>query len=353
MTILIIGGGLSGLALAEQFETRGQDYLLLEARARLGGRILTEQVGAAAFDMGPAWFWPGQPRIDALIRRLGLTPFDQFSRGAQRYENEHGQVQSNHGFASMQGALRLEGGMTTLTQALARQLPARRIRLNAQVTQVQQSHDGCAATLSTGETVQARQVVLAMPPRIAAQITFSPALPDTTLHAMRHVATWMAGQAKAIAIYDTPFWREDGLSGDATSRHGPMVEIHDASPCQDGPYALFGFVGIPPQHRTDEHALRHHLQAQLVRLFGDKAATPRQLLIKDWARDPFTSTEADKAPLYAHPSYGLPQAMTGLWNDKLLFAGSEVAAEFGGYIEGALEAAAHVLGKLETPQGAP
>ena len=61
--------------------------------------------------------------------------------------------------------------------------------------------------------------------------------------------------------------------------------------------------------------------------------------MKDWAFDPYTSTEADKAPLYAHPVYGLPTAMNGLWNDTLHFAGTEVAQDFGGYLEGALEAA--------------
>ena len=58
MTVLIIGGGLSGLALAEALEAQGRKYLLLEARTRFGGRIKTEHHGAGYFDMGPAWFWP-------------------------------------------------------------------------------------------------------------------------------------------------------------------------------------------------------------------------------------------------------------------------------------------------------
>ena len=119
------------------------------------------------------------------------------------------------------------------------------------------------------------------------------------------------------------------------------------SPAQSGPYALFGFIGVPPEHRADEQALRHHLTEQLVRLFGPNAAAPKQLYVKDWAFDPYTSTEADQAPLYAHPSYGMPSSLACLWDKHLLFSGTEVAAEFGGYLEGALEAAENTLKSLE------
>ena len=347
MTVLIIGGGLSGLALAEALERQGGDYLLLEARTRFGGRIKTEHHGAGYFDMGPAWFWPGQPRIAALIDRLRLEKFDQFSTGDLAYENEHGQVQRGRGISSMEGSWRLKGGLGTMTQALADRLPEHRKRLNEAVTQLTRLEAGVTATLSTGETVNARQAVLSMPPRIAANIAFDPPLPHDALTSLQNVPTWMAGQAKAIAIYDKPFWREEGLSGDAQSRRGPMVEIHDASPEEGSPYALFGFIGVPPQSRTNKNALDDAIAEQLVRLFGPKAASPKQLYVKDWAYDRHTATSADHAPLYVHPRYGMPSSLAQLWSNHLLFSGTEVAPEFGGYLEGALEAAENTLKSLE------
>ena len=350
MRVLIIGGGLSGLALAHALEAKGQDYVLVEARARFGGRIKTKYHGDGYFDLGPAWFWPGQPRIAALIEQLGLEKFDQFSAGDLVYENETGQVQRGRGFSSMQGSWRLKDGLGKLIDTLAEKLPENRRQLNAVATHLSQSHasNDITATLANGEKIRADQVVLSLPPRIAANITFDPALPDQTLAAMQNVPTWMASQAKAIAVYDTPFWRKDGLSGDGQSRFGPMVEIHDASPAMGGPYALFGFIGVPPQARIDENTLRQHLTAQLTRLFGPKAATPKHLFLKDWAYDPYTSTAADLTPMYAHPTYGYPHTMTGLWNNQLRFSGTEVAPEFGGYIEGALEAAENTLKSLES-----
>ncbi|WP_136440441.1 flavin monoamine oxidase family protein [Pacificoceanicola onchidii] len=353
MKTLIIGGGLSGLYLAERLEAQGRAYHVLEARDRFGGRIMTERAGQGVFDMGPAWFWPGQPRIAALINRLGLRKFDQYAAGDLSFEDENGRVQRGYGFASMEGSWRLVGGLTGLTEALATRVPEAKRSLNAPVVRLERSGGRCRATLQDGSVVEADRIVLAMPPRIAAGLAFAPALPAGATQAMANVPTWMAGQAKAVAVYDSPFWREAGLSGDAMSRRGPMVEIHDASPAEQGPYALFGFIGVPPAARADTDRLKQAVQHQLVRLFGEAAAEPRALFVKDWAADPFTATSADAAPQYSHPAYGLPKAMQDLWDGNLIFAGTEVGQDFGGYIEGALEAAEAALLRLdeEAPAG--
>ncbi|MEM1262851.1 MAG: NAD(P)/FAD-dependent oxidoreductase [Pseudomonadota bacterium] len=339
MRTLIIGGGLSGLALAERLQTHGSDFLLLEARERFGGRIMTAQVGESSFDMGPAWFWPGQPHIDALVNRLGLQRFDQYASGDLMYEDEAGRVQRGRGFASMAGSWRLDGGFSALIRALVERIPPTARQLNTNVVRITATGRACVAHLDDGTEIEADQIVLAMPPRIAANIIFDPALPDETARQMASVPTWMAGQAKVVAVYNRPFWREQGLSGDAMSRRGPLVEIHDASPATGGPYALFGFVGIPAAARADEQALRQAVQAQLIRLFGDNAANTEAVLLKDWAFDPLTSTALDRNVPTSHPTYGLPGALQGLWGGQLIFTGAEVASQFGGYVEGALEAA--------------
>lgn len=340
---LIIGGGLSGLALAAQLAASKRDFQLVEARDRFGGRIQTEQIGGGHFDLGPAWFWSGQPRIAAMIDRLGLTAFEQYADGEILFEDEQGNVQQGRGYASMQESLRLHGGLAALIDALRQELPQDRLHLSMPVVSLTKDATDIMARAATGETIKASQVVLALPMRLAASLTFKPGLPAAAIAAMTETATWMAGQAKAIAVYDRPFWRETGLSGDAMSRRGPMVEVHDASPMAGGPFALLGFIGVAPQHRSDAQALQDHVQAQLLRLFGKAAASPTALVIKDWAYDPFTSTQHDLRPLYAHPRYGIPRALENLWDGRLLFGGTEAAPQFGGYLEGALEAAENTV----------
>lgn len=347
MSVLIVGGGLSGLALAHALEAQGADYHLVEARGRFGGRIKTERYGEGYFDMGPAWFWPGQPRIAALIDQLGLKKFDQFAAGDLVFEDEKARVQRGRGFSPMEGSWRLQGGLASLIDAMSDALPDPRKRLKAEVRKIAKTDAGITTTLKTGEVFDSDHVVLSMPLRVAANIAFDPALPNDTMRTLQGVPTWMAGHAKAVAVYDTPFWREDGLSGDAQSRFGPMVEVHDASPDTGGPYALFGFIGVPPQGRVNALALRRDVTEQLVRLFGPKAAAPKQLYIKDWAFDLYTATDADHAPIYAHPTYSMPANLTNLWGGHLHISGTEVAPQFGGFLEGALEAAEKTLAVLK------
>lgn len=334
---VIVGAGLCGLAVAEHLEARGQGYLVVEGRDCAGGRILSEPVADSAVDMGPAWFWPGQPRMAALMDRLGQRRFDQFAVGEQMFEDNGGEIMRGRGMASMEGSWRVDGGLQTLTDALAARLPARRLRLKANVVGVSREDEGVTIALEGRATIHARRVIFAMPPRLVSKISFEPMLTGAVLSAMEAVPTWMAGQAKAIATYPSPFWRDAGLSGDAVSRIGPMVEIHDASPADAGFGALFGFIGAAPSARTDEGALRASVLAQFSRLFGGCA--PSSLHIKDWARDPYTAVAADAAPLMSHPACGLPSSVQRMWQGRLILSGTETAQAFGGFLEGALEAA--------------
>ena len=346
---LIIGGGLSGLRVAQLLAGKARAFHVLEARDRLGGRILTERIGNGYFDMGPAWFWPGQPRMAALVGALGVEVFEQYADGALMFEDADGGVQRDVGFSSMQGALRLVGGLGGMIDALVSRLPVGSITRGETVTGIALDDDGITVRTAPGDVIRAERVIIALPPRLAAEgITFTPALPDRAMADMAEVATWMAGQAKVIAVYDTPFWRDAGLSGDAMSRRGPMVEIHDASPYEGGPFALFGFVGVPAHVRDGQgDAIKAAAVAQLGRLFGQAALVPHAVHLADWAYDSATATTADQQLLYAHPQYGMLRSLAGLYDGRLHFGGTEVAPQFGGFLEGALEAAENVVNMID------
>ena len=333
---LIIGGGLSGLSLAHRLEQAGYDYQLVEARARLGGRIKSLDVDGAQFDLGPSWVWPGQNRVAQLVSDLGLSLFEQWSVGDQLYEQPTGEVMRNAGFMSMAGSLRIAGGSSKLTDALAAQLDPARVHSGHAVISID---DNPNAILANGETITADRIVLCIPPRLIAEVHFTPALPKDAHLAMQAIPTWMGAHAKFIAVYPTPFWRDDSLSGDASSRRGPLAEIHDASP-QDGSYgALFGFMGLPADVRSQVgDALEPAAIDQLANLFGPKARAPIATKLEDWSQAPFTTTQADATPPPGHPPYTMPSEVRDLWNDKLLLAVTEMAPDNGGLIEGALAA---------------
>ena len=354
--VLIVGGGLSGLSLARQLQGAGINYHLVEARSRFGGRIHTQTVESQGqtgdFDTGPAWFWPGQPRLEKLVPELGLKAFLQYAEGELNFEDERGQVFPGQGYASMAGSYRLQGGLSKLVDGMRQQLDSASLSLGVRVTKLEQTAAGIVATASKSEepvqTIDCQRVVLALPPRVAAErIAFEPELDGGAIAAMQAIPTWMAGHAKVIAVYDRPYWQEAGFSGDAMSRRGPLAEIHDASPAEGGPYALFGFVAVPVQVRQQQsNELKQAAVEQLGRLFGPALLNPIEIILQDWAFEPETATPLDAQPLYHHPSYGLPHALSNLWQGQLMFGSTEVAANFGGYLEGALEAAEMVFQRL-------
>jgi len=98
--VLIVGGGLSGLRLAHRLSVAGLDFRLIEARNRLGGRILSLPIPDGGenddrYDLGPAWFWPDQPHIHRLLNELDLAWFDQMSLGNLVVQEQSGEVRNN------------------------------------------------------------------------------------------------------------------------------------------------------------------------------------------------------------------------------------------------------------------
>lgn len=358
---LIIGGGLSGLYLARGLARMQQDFLLMEARDRLGGRVLSQPPAqpstvdsVARFDVGPAWIWPHfQPLLQRLIDELGITVFPQYSDGALLYEDADTAAPQRYNDPSAHAqSYRVAGGAITMIERLAESLAPNSLLLGAQAMRVSQQDAGVSVEIVDAQgitrSIHAQRVVLAMPPRLMERLAFTPALPNSVRQHWRATPTWMAGHAKVIALYATPFWRAQGLSGEAFSRRGPLSEIYDASPASGGPYALFGFSGLNAEQRLQlgQSAFSQRCLAQLQRLFGAQAAQPVELLIKDWSDDAFTATEADRAPLTQHPAYGLNPSHRDIWEGRILLAGSESAELSGGYLEGALEAATAVLNYL-------
>lgn len=337
--VLVVGAGLTGLSLAATLSAAGRDVWLAEGRDRIGGRVLSRAVGGDRFDLGPAWFWPGQPRIAAMVDALGLAAFPQFADGRLVFQDASGAIRRDIDMAPMAGALRIAGGAASLTDALATRIPQGRIVAGWRLLSIRCEGDALIAGFETPAgpaDARTSQVALCLPPRLVASLDFTPT--PAGLPTLAKTPTWMAGHAKFLAVYDRPFWRAEGLSGDAISHRGPLAEVHDASPDGGDAGALFGFVGAPAGDRP-EATLTADATAQLGALFGEPAASPAHVFYEDWAEEPMTSVAADREGLSAHPNYGPLPAFEPPYSGRLVFASSETGRGFGGFLEGALEAA--------------
>lgn len=305
--IVVVGAGLSGLYASYLLQQSGHRVLLIEARDRIGGRVLSQAPTAEGhrLDLGPAWFWPGMnPRISTLVKQMGLASFPQHARGAAVVEGQDGKVYKHQSaWEQTPSSYRLAGGMQALTEALHAQFgDAVHLKTNTRVRGFKLRPHAVELDLedASGRWSQlAAQVIVTIAPRLWAQdISLTPDWPEAMTNDMRAIPTWMAGQAKFVAAYPSAFWREAGMSGDGMSHRGPLSEIHDASDATGKQAALFGFVGASPSYRAGigPEQLKRHALAQLVRMFGPQAATPTWHALQDWAQEPLTVTRSTTCP---------------------------------------------------------
>jgi monoamine oxidase len=357
-SVAIVGGGLAGLHAARLLRAAGIDFLLFEARDRLGGRIFSADKDGRpsddGFDLGPSWFWPEtQPALGSLVDELGLAVFPQNSDGDVVFERMSREgPQRYRGFDQAPRSMRLVGGAHALVRALEARLPPERLLRGMRVTRAMLDDNAVALTIvgadSSERRVLAGYVIFALPPRLLeASVSFSPPVDSATAKRWRATATWMAPHAKIFALYDRPFWREDGLSGTAQSMVGPLVEIHDATTAS-GAAALFGFVGVSVDQRAaiGEKALVRACVEQLGRLFGVEALRLRATLFKDWSADPLTATKDDRI-VEGHSTPDRQPWVNGVWQGRILLAGSETSPSDPGYLAGAVDAGWRAVSEIK------
>ena len=382
LDVAIIGGGLCGLALAHSLQARGCDWRLFEARERLGGRVLTAQAGdGTPIDLGATWFWPGsQPAITRLVADLGLQSFEQLddgrvlhlsdpNRAAQTVALTDGLIPSDDPSAPATpgavhgGARRVAGGVGAVIDALVAPLPNARLRAGHRLEALVDHGEFVELRLRFGEaaySVNARRVVLALPPRVAeASVRFEPDLAGEVRAALQATPTWMATAAKAGFSYNRAFWRDAGHTGNAWVSHAQamLAEVFDASQPGEGASAgagLAGFSALGAAQRPSFHRGRDLLlESQMVMLFGPEAADPAlhpASCWQDWALEAETCSPidlaADAVQGGSHPNHGDPLLADAHWDGRLYFGGSETARQGGGYLEGALGAAGRLRRQL-------
>src|SRR5215211_4708590 len=80
--LVVIGAGLAGLAAAREVAAGGASVVVVEARDRVGGRVLNEDIGdGKVVEVGGQWIGPTQHRMAALARDMGVGTFPTHSQG--------------------------------------------------------------------------------------------------------------------------------------------------------------------------------------------------------------------------------------------------------------------------------
>lgn len=342
--VVVVGAGLSGLTCAHLLCEAGLHTIVLEASERVGGRIHSvthNATGAYLADLGPTWVWPPyQPGVTEWLARLNVETFAQFEEGNAVLDMDESSPPQHQPLPGQHGIRRVSGGPQALVDALARKLPKETVKTGHAVTRIDANTSSLSVTTSGPHitTLEAKYAVIAVPPRVAAQnIALTPALDSAVLATMERTPTWMAAQAKAVALYEHPFWRARGLSGRVASQVGPLAEVHDHSSADGNEAALFGFVGWPHTARLSHaDALKDAVAQQLVRCFGEEGGAFTALHIEDWARHPQTCSNLDLSQPPAHPDVTPDILRAPQYDGRLFLSVAETALQSPGLIDGAL-----------------
>jgi monoamine oxidase len=219
------------------------------------------------------------------------------------------------------------------TQEIAKRVAEQlgdRVMLGTPVRRITQDDDG--VTVHTdAEEISASYAIVAVATSHRAGIEFDPVLPE---QAEGLAKTWRMGVlSKAYVAYDEPFWRTNGLSGEALTDTGTVFITFDVSPAA-GPGILMAFCdprvfdGFSPESRRDR------VVQQLVDLYGAQAGTPVDYIDHCWGSEPFAPGGPNPAVApYATVSYG--KALTAP-HGRIHWAGTETAGEWAGCMNGAV-----------------
>ncbi|MCM2387597.1 flavin monoamine oxidase family protein [Streptomyces albipurpureus] len=240
---------------------------------------------------------------------------------------------------------RVVGGSHLISEALAHSL-GQVVRLSSPVHAIEHTADG-AVVRYEGGAVSARRVVVALPPTLAGRLRYAPAMPALRDQFTQQVP--MGSVIKVNVAYDRPFWREAGLSGYASSPEHPLSVAIDNTPHGSERGVLAGFVeGVHARRLTTLTREERRAVALecLVAYFGPQAAEPLEYFEKDWSSEE-----------YSGGGYG-GRLGTGVWTafgpqlrepvGVIHWAGTETAAVWNGYMDGAVRSGHRVAEEIHT-----
>lgn len=327
---LIVGAGLSGLTTANVLLENGEeDFIVLEARSRAGGRILTKD----GIDLGATWFQEQHELTHKFLSKYKLDYFKQFSKGKSVLV--YNSMAPAHFFENdpdAPAAKRISGGSEELIKALCKPISAN-LKLNSAVSSINML-DNLVEVNVGNKSYHAEKVVLCLPPKIADNISYTPPLPNNLKEVMQTTHTWMSNAIKVGIGYPEAFWKKKGLSGTIIGQIGPVIELYDHCNAAENTYSLMGFVNEGLREETAAYR-KERILAYLEKYLGPEARNYKSYIEKDWSKEKYTSGKSLNS-VYMSPQYGNSIFERSFFKGKLYFSGTESSPLYGGYLEGAI-----------------
>lgn len=232
---------------------------------------------------------------------------------------------------------RVIGGMQQMSLLIAAEL-GDDVVLNSPVRTVKWEPAGEGHRViveSERATVNARFVIMAVPPNLYSRVSFNPPLPRRQHQMHQHQSLGLV--IKVHAVYSTPFWREDGLSGTGFGAGALVQEVYDNTNHGDTRGTLVGFISDEKADAVFELSAEDRKKAVLESIagfLGEKALDTEVYYESDWGSEEWTrGAYAASYDLGGLHRYGKDQhANVG----PIYWSSSDLAAEGYQHVDGAV-----------------
>ena len=243
---------------------------------------------------------------------------------------------------------RFIGGSALISKRLAKRVGKKRVLLKQAVNRIEQHRRG-VRVFTKNMTVSGKQAIVTGPPVVTAQIHYDPHLPADRRQLLQRFP--QGNIIKCQALYDRPFWRDSGLTGQAVALDGPVRVTFDNSPPDGSPGILLGFIDGAAARDYQRRPASERKAAVLnafATYFGEAARNPRAYFEMNWTHEVWTRG--------CYEGYLPPGALTAHGTalrapfKRIHWAGTETSDYWYGYMDGAVRsgqrAAAEVLAAL-------
>jgi monoamine oxidase len=445
LDVVIVGAGLAGLNAARRLVDEGAAVTVVEARDRVGGRVLNHELADGTIvELGGEFVGPTQTELRTLAAEMGVETFPTYDEGedllynagrVDRYKDlppltsteaerdltiatgrfeslavtvdlespwrtPDGDILDAHSvrawaqqnletaevralirticltvFAEEPDALsllhfvwylksagglfellgtrggaqdaRFVGGSQLVPIRLAERLGAV-VQTGTPVRRISQNGEGVTVETGDASSISAKYAIVTTPPPLTARLDFDPLLPLARRQLVQRQI--MGAGTKVMAVYDEPFWRADGLTGQAAGGPAPINGTFDNSPLDGSCGIILGF--IEGRHASDywsndAESRRELVAAALGTLYGPAARTPSEIVEHEWADEEWSRGCLAHMPPGVWTAYG-PAMREPV--GRLHWSSSEASTIWAGYMDGAVRsgvrAADEVLARL-------
>lgn len=393
--IIIIGAGAAGLSAAQEIKNAGKDYLIIEGRDRVGGRVHTLP-SPKKFEFGAAWFHNAlENELEPLATKHKFeSVFDDeivhiFNPTGELDGDKMGAIGGK--FDEFRNSLSADTTLASAREQFAKQLDAEdqkvlntiaylfqltagislselsahtaapggrdkavqgfqdfvhqvigkdlNIKLNTKVAKIDTSSGHVVITTTSGDKIEGSAVIVTIPVSVLQkqQVEFVPALPRNLTSAIEKAA--ITSVEKVYVTFDKPFWDQKVQKFIVSDENGQALiwnwgAAHKNSDYKQTLVVLVCNTNAEKVSANPETAFEV-VKPLLQQISSSPIPEPKEVEVSSWIKDEFSLGSYSTVPNKTTREELAQPFIDGVKSQNLFFAGEHATINDAGLVQGA------------------